>query len=121
MDATIGTKDLRGTELDQGSFWDESGPRAKYMVVSDACWLYQDLELEQNLRNLDWRKARKRVLGNGHVKRRGWDKVGAICASDVRAWNCASPTVRVSWAGRSSKISSGRGGRDPSCEGCALL
>jgi len=38
------------------------------MAVSDACWLYQDLELEQNLRMLDWRKARKRVLGHGQVK-----------------------------------------------------
>jgi hypothetical protein len=39
------------------------------MAVSDACWLYQDLELEQNLRKLDWRKARKRVLGHGQVGR----------------------------------------------------
>jgi hypothetical protein len=69
LDATIGPKYLREMESDQGELWDESGPRAKYMAVSDACWLYQDLELEQNLRRLDWRKARKRVLGHGQVKR----------------------------------------------------
>ena len=71
MDLTIGPKNLRETQPDRGPFWDEGGPRAKYMAVSDACWLYQDLELEQNLRKRDWRKARKRVLGRGHEKR-GW-------------------------------------------------
>ena len=71
MDVTIEQRGPRGSEVSPERFWDESGPRAKYMAVSDACWLYQDLELEQNLRKRDWRKARKRVLGYGHVKR-GW-------------------------------------------------
>jgi hypothetical protein len=67
MDATIRQRNPRGSSLDPEKFWDEREQRAKYMAVSDACWLYQDLELEQNLRKLDWRKARKRVLGR--VKR----------------------------------------------------
>ena len=69
MDVSIRQSNPRGSSVDPGKFWDERGPRAKYMAVSDACWLYQDLELEQNLRKLDWRKARKRVLGHGQVKR----------------------------------------------------
>ena len=69
MDATIGPKYLREMDSDQGELWDESGPRAKYMAVSDACWLYQDLALAPNLRRLEWRKARKRVLGRGAVGR----------------------------------------------------
>ena len=69
MDVSIGQGNPRGSSGAPSKFWDESGPRAKYMAVSDACWLYQDLELEQNLRMLDWRKARKRVLGHGQVKR----------------------------------------------------
>jgi len=71
MDVNIEQRNPRGSEVDQEEFWDKSGPRAKYMAVSDACWLYQDLELEQNLRKLDWRKARKRVLGRRWVER-GW-------------------------------------------------
>jgi hypothetical protein len=69
MDVTIGQRNPRGSSVAPEKFWDERGSRAKYMAVSDACWLYQDLELEQNLRKLDWRKARKRVLGHGRVKR----------------------------------------------------
>ena len=57
------------SELDQEKYWNERDPHAKYNAVSDACWLYQDRELEQNLRRLDWRKARKRVLGRGAVGR----------------------------------------------------
>jgi hypothetical protein len=56
-------------ESNQEMFWDEVGSRAKYMAVSDACWLYQDRDLEQNLCKFDWRKARKRVLGRGAVGR----------------------------------------------------
>ncbi len=56
-------------EPNQEMVWDDVGPRAKYMAVSDACWLYQDRDLEQNLRKFDWRKARKRVLGRGAVGR----------------------------------------------------
>jgi hypothetical protein len=69
MDVSIRRRNPRGSSVAPEKFWDERGRRAKYMAVSDACWLYQDLELEQNLRKLDWRKARKRVLGHGQVKR----------------------------------------------------
>jgi hypothetical protein len=72
MESTIGKRSPREPEVNPERFWDERGPQAKYMAVSDACWLYQDRELEQNLRKLDWRKARKRVLGRGWVKKRGW-------------------------------------------------
>ena len=69
MKLTIEHRSLRGTSVDSERFWDERGPRTNYMAVSDACWLYQDRELEQSLRKLDWRTARKRVLGHGQVKR----------------------------------------------------
>jgi hypothetical protein len=71
MGVTIGKSNSRGTEeVDSGRFWDQSSrPRTKYMAVSDACWLYQDRELEQTLRRFGWRKARKEVLGHGQVKR----------------------------------------------------
>ena len=69
MKLTIGKSDSRESEFSREKFWDEIGPRAKYMAVSDACWLYQDRDLEQNLRRLDWRKARERVLGRGVVGR----------------------------------------------------
>jgi len=71
MDVTSGQRNPRGSEVEPEKFWDGRGPQAKYMAVSDACWLYQDRELEQNLRKLVWRQARKRVLGRGWVKR-GW-------------------------------------------------
>jgi hypothetical protein len=69
VNLTMGKSKPQESELNQEKFWDERDPRAKYNAVSDACWLYQDRELEQNLRRLDWRKARKRVLGRGAVGR----------------------------------------------------
>jgi hypothetical protein len=69
VNLTTGKSKPHESEHNQGKFWDEGDPRAKYNAVSDACWLYQDRELEQNLRRLDWRKARKRVLGRGAVGR----------------------------------------------------
>jgi hypothetical protein len=70
MGVTIGKSDSRRPEeVDSGRFWDQRGPRTKYMAVSDACWLYRDRELEQNLRRFGWRKARKEVLGHGQLKR----------------------------------------------------
>ena len=71
MNLTVRKGQLQGSEVSQEKFWDESGPRANYMAVSDACRLYRDRDLEQNLRRLDWRKARRRVLGRGAVSR-GW-------------------------------------------------
>jgi hypothetical protein len=68
MALTIRESHSRESEFSREKFWDESGPRTKYMAVSDACWLYQDRDLEQNLRRFDWRRARKRVLGRGAVR-----------------------------------------------------
>jgi hypothetical protein len=45
--------------------WDEEDRRARYNAVSDACWIYQDRDLEQNLRRFGWRQARRRVLAQG--------------------------------------------------------
>lgn len=50
-------------------YWDENDHRARYNAVSDACWIYQCRELEQNLRHFGWRKARGRVLGQGALSR----------------------------------------------------
>ena len=36
-----------------------------YRAVSDACYVYQYLDLEHNLRRFGWRQARKRVLQHG--------------------------------------------------------
>jgi hypothetical protein len=69
VNLTMGKSRPQESELDQEKYWNERDPHAKYNAVSDACWLYQDRELEQNLRRLDWRKARKRVLGRGAVGR----------------------------------------------------
>jgi hypothetical protein len=69
VNLTMGKSRPQESELNQEKFWDERDRRAKYNAVSDACWLYQDRELEQNLRKLNWRKARKRVLGRGAVGR----------------------------------------------------
>jgi hypothetical protein len=69
VNLTMGKSRPQESELKQEKVWDETDPHAKYHAVSDACWLYQDRELEQNLRRLDWRKARKQVLGRGAVGR----------------------------------------------------
>jgi hypothetical protein len=69
VNLTMGKSRPQESELKQEKVWDETDPHAKYNAVSDACWLYQDRELEQTLRRLDWRKARKRVLGRGAVGR----------------------------------------------------
>ena len=71
MKLTIGKSNPRELGFSRERSWDESGPRAKYVAVSDACWLYQDRDLEQNLRKLEWRRARKRVLGRG-ARGREW-------------------------------------------------
>ena len=50
-------------------YWDEDDRRARYNAVSDALWIYQDREVEQNLRRFGWRQARRRVLGHGPLSR----------------------------------------------------
>ena len=49
--------------------WDEEDRRARYNAVSDAIWIYQHRELEQNLRRFGWRQARRRVLAHGPLSR----------------------------------------------------
>lgn len=49
--------------------WDEGDRRARYHAVSDACWIYQYRDLEQNLRRFGWRQARRRVLAQGTLSR----------------------------------------------------
>jgi hypothetical protein len=49
--------------------WDEGDRRARYNAVSDACWIYQHRDLEQNLRRFGWRQARRRVLAQGALSR----------------------------------------------------
>jgi hypothetical protein len=50
-------------------YWDEENRRARYNAVSDACWIYQRRDLEQNLRRFGWRQARRRVLAHGRLSR----------------------------------------------------
>ena len=50
-------------------FWDEGDRRARYNAVSDACWIYQYRRLEESLRRLGWRRARRRVLAQGALSR----------------------------------------------------
>jgi hypothetical protein len=50
-------------------YWDEEDRRARYNAVSDACWIYRSRDLEQNLRRLGWRQARRKVLGQGALGR----------------------------------------------------
>jgi hypothetical protein len=50
-------------------YWDEDDRRARYNAVSDALWIYQDREVEQNLRRFGWRQARRRVLEHGPLSR----------------------------------------------------
>ena len=40
-------------------YWDEDDRRARYNAVSDALWIYQDREVEQNLRRFGWRQDRR--------------------------------------------------------------
>ncbi len=46
-------------------YWDEDDPRARYNAVTDACWIYRHRNLQENLRELSWKRARKRVLAHG--------------------------------------------------------
>lgn len=50
-------------------YWNEDDRRARYDAVSDACWIYQYRDLEQNLRRLGWRQARGKVLARGAPSR----------------------------------------------------
>lgn len=58
-----------GFEETLAGYWDEGDRRARYDAVSDACWIYQYRDLEQNLRHFGWRQARRRVLGQGALSR----------------------------------------------------
>ncbi len=66
----IGTRRLTaGLGETPARYWDEEDRRARYNAVSDAIWIYQDRELEQNLRRFGWRQARRRVLAQGALSR----------------------------------------------------
>lgn len=58
-----------GVEETLVGYWDERDHRVRYNAVSDACWIYQYRDLEQNLRHLGWRQARRRVLAQGALSR----------------------------------------------------
>lgn len=47
----------------------DSDPRANYYAIEDACWIYQYRDLEQNLKRLGWREARRRVLAQGSLSK----------------------------------------------------
>ena len=51
------------------SYWDEGDRRARYDAASDACRIYRYRDLEQDLRHLGWRQARRRVLARGALSR----------------------------------------------------
>jgi hypothetical protein len=50
-------------------YWNEDDRRARYNAISDAVWIYQYRELEQNLRRFSPRQARRRVLAQGALSR----------------------------------------------------
>lgn len=47
----------------------DDDPRAIYYAIEDACWIYQYRDVEQNLRRLGWREARRRILGHGSLSK----------------------------------------------------
>ena len=61
--------EIGGTGEALAKYWDEDDHRARYDAVTDACWIYQYRDLEQNLRHFGWRKARGRVLKQGALSR----------------------------------------------------
>lgn len=68
------TKNRRESAFELGGGDDATDPRARYRAVEDACWLYQDQDLERNLRRFGWRRARREILrdvGRGWVARGG--------------------------------------------------
>lgn len=50
-------------------YWNEGDRRARYDAVSDACWIYQYRNLEQNLRHFSWRQTRRKVLTQGALSK----------------------------------------------------
>lgn len=58
-----------GFEQDDKRYWDENDRRARYNALSDAVWIYQYRDLEQNLRLYGWRRARRKVLSHGTLSR----------------------------------------------------
>jgi hypothetical protein len=56
--ATYAAPKARRSPRDQTA---QTGPRTDYYAVEDACWIYQDLDLAQNLRRYGWREARRRI------------------------------------------------------------
>jgi len=76
---TIDRKRTGGFEQDFGRYeewryWDEDDRRARYNAVSDAYWIYQYHDMEQNLRHFGWRQARRKVLAQGTLTREWVDR-----------------------------------------------
>jgi hypothetical protein len=46
-----------------------AGPRTDYYAVEDACWIYQDRDLAQNLRRYGRREARRRIMSQGPLSK----------------------------------------------------
>lgn len=71
MSLTIGNFEIgkSKTGTSEKRYWDEDDRRARYNAVSDAVWVYQYRDLEQNLRRFGWRQARRRVLAQGALSR----------------------------------------------------
>lgn len=62
---TISRSDKGREGRDEPRYWDEGDPRALYPAVADAPHIYQYRNLQENLRKLGWKQARKRVLTHG--------------------------------------------------------
>lgn len=52
-------------ESEEPRYWDEDDTRALHDAIAEACWIYRYRNLEENLRKLGWKQARKRVLAHG--------------------------------------------------------
>lgn len=89
----------------------DSDPRANYYAIEDACWIYQYRDLEQNLKRLSWREARRRVLEQGAlskewVRRHGHKPVRLTRRGLEVKFDCGVETV--SWKRMQSAIQARR-------------
>lgn len=66
MSRTLARQDrTETTKREEPRYWSKDDPRALYYAVIEACRIYQYRNLRENLRNLSWRRARRRVLAHG--------------------------------------------------------
>ena len=84
-------------------------------AVSDAIWIYQDRELEQNLRRFGWRQARRRVLAQGagpqglEVRTLEWTAPVFRQVAEGLAGQQWAAYLRLLWAGTPLAERSGAG------------